>query len=63
MTRDEIRSILRGVGACGESDGKNACLLPPGHDGPHGFELVPTKVSADDLSDEERVKLIARTIG
>ena len=38
MTRDEVRSVLRGVGACGESDGTYACLLTPDHDGPHGFE-------------------------
>jgi hypothetical protein len=41
VTRDEIRSLLRDVGACGESDDKKACLLPPGHQGPHGFESSP----------------------
>jgi hypothetical protein len=39
MTADEVRSILRGVGVCGESNGKLACLLPPDHVGPHGYEL------------------------
>lgn len=41
MTREEVRSVLRGVGACGESNGESACLLPPDHSGPHGYEPPP----------------------
>ena len=38
MTPDEIKGILRGVGLCGESDGKSACLLTKDHVGTHGFQ-------------------------
>lgn len=41
MNATEIRSVLRGVGACGESDGQSACLLPPDHEGLHGYEATP----------------------
>jgi len=39
MTREEIKGILRGVGLCGESDSKSACLLDADHVGRHGFDL------------------------
>ena len=44
MTRDEIRSVIRSVGGCGESNATMACVLPIGHPGPHGFESTTKTV-------------------
>lgn len=41
MNREDIRSVLRDVGACGESNDTHACILPTGHGGLHGYEVEP----------------------
>lgn len=34
--------LVRGVGGCGATNAAHACLLEPGHVGPHGFEETPS---------------------
>lgn len=54
MTRDEVRAILRAIGACGETDANisNGCLLPPEHPGPCGWEAnIKTSIKLLDPPD------------
>jgi len=37
--RGEMSDTLRGAGACGAFIGARACMLRPGHGGPHGWHL------------------------
>jgi len=51
MTREEVRSTLQKIGACGEVDAnfKRAYLLPVNHDGRHGFDLSGSRHPVDSV--------------
>ena len=61
MNRDEIRAILRGVGLCGESNSKSACLLHRDHVGRHGFDLPSEQCESNH--DGYRCQSVAGHVG